>query len=98
MSDFGEYLADVAASGGDVSAPVPLHPGRPFRRFSRRRNFGGIVPPSTFTVVTAPGLAAEKESGDRRSQGKGPRADAAGGETILGKTQQKGNHEAQRPE
>jgi hypothetical protein len=78
MSDFGEYLAEVAASGGDVSAPVPLR----VRPFARKRNFGGLVPPTTFTVVTAPGLAAEKESGDRRSQGKGPRADAAGGETI----------------
>jgi hypothetical protein len=82
VSDFGEYLAEVAASGGDVSAPVPLHPGRPFRRFSSKRNFGGLIPPSTFTVVTAPGLAAQKESGDRRSQGEGARADAAGGESL----------------
>lgn len=31
MSDFGEHLADMAASGYDVSAPVPYRPARRFK-------------------------------------------------------------------
>lgn len=87
--DFGEHLANVAASGGDITAPVPLFPTigpTEERRYiaigRRRRAFRKANP----IFTTGGSLAANKERGDRRSQGQWPHAQAVGGETPPGDT------------
>jgi hypothetical protein len=64
MSDFGEYLADVAASGGDVSAPVPLI----FRPLARmRRQCPASVMADEYTLECGP--AADGAQGDPATLG-----------------------------